>query len=932
MDGNRSFDPIAIAAQSTWVRQLARELIVDRDSADDVAQDALVVALERPDREGREPHELGAWLNGVVRKLASKLGRSAARRRDREANVARGEREPSTAELCERVDGLRRLSAAVLELDEPYRSTVLLRFVEDLPPREIAARHRVPVATVKTRLARALANLRRRLERDGRDSLRALLPWCSIPRSVSKSIVTTLLVNTKLKLAVAALLALAACWIVFGVRTSAPKSDELARAANAASLEVPPASQLAAAVVANAERNAVASFVDANAAVDPESQVRGLVVDRSGAPIAGAEIELRDASSRPLRLGPTRDDSGESAPLVATKSDASGHFALAAERWHEFDLRARAPTFATVRRNDVLAGSDLRIVLDRAAALEGRVSNAKDDSPIAGARVNLQRDVVTLELQLTTETDASGKFRFDDLPNGSEQLSVGLCGRVGRDLQVELQSGETRHEDIRLDPPAARIQGRVTELHTGSPIAGARVSDNWTLEPNVITDAEGKFELPVAASADDWELFADAVGYGTCEAMAHGVADDVSIRLVAGLSAIGVVIDASGSPVAGVKVEARSSVLRNGRQCIDWRTTTSDAEGRFHLDSMRRDQVHTFCATKTGFGATLGDFPANESDVQLVDLGRIELYRSGRIGGRVVDESGAPIERIVVALSGAPEFRIVTSDGAATGDVPYGWDDVRRSATTDSRGRFSFGDLPPGAFGLSASLKGIARAAGNEVKLTEAEQRDDIELKLDLGASIHGVVVNRDGKPVPGTSVTVYADASLGRQLSYNLARSDGSFSLRGLERGAYVITAETLGGFTTAEHANRYAPLTLTEVHTSDEPLRIVLQPAQTIEGRVLGPDEQPIFRCQVQIANEPDPWRAVQTDRDGKFKLFVAEGAVIDIDVIAGLSDDGFIDPARVDEQGRLDPGFIAHAIAVHAGATDVVIRLAKSPTRKQ
>jgi DNA-directed RNA polymerase specialized sigma24 family protein len=32
------------------------------------------------------------------------------------------------------------VAQVVLELEEPYRSTVLLRFFEDLEPREIAAR------------------------------------------------------------------------------------------------------------------------------------------------------------------------------------------------------------------------------------------------------------------------------------------------------------------------------------------------------------------------------------------------------------------------------------------------------------------------------------------------------------------------------------------------------------------------------------------------------------------------------------------------------------------------------------------------------------------------------------------------------------------------------------------------------------------------
>ena len=56
---------------------------------------------------------------------------------------------------------------AEIALDEPYRTTVLLRFFEDLPPRRVAARMGVPVETVRSRVQRAVTQLRSRLDPDG---------------------------------------------------------------------------------------------------------------------------------------------------------------------------------------------------------------------------------------------------------------------------------------------------------------------------------------------------------------------------------------------------------------------------------------------------------------------------------------------------------------------------------------------------------------------------------------------------------------------------------------------------------------------------------------------------------------------------------------------------------------------------------------------
>jgi hypothetical protein len=51
-------------------------------------------------------------------------------------------------------------------LEEPYQEAVLLRYYEGLSPKEIAARTSAPIATVRSRLQRALDQLRSRLDRE----------------------------------------------------------------------------------------------------------------------------------------------------------------------------------------------------------------------------------------------------------------------------------------------------------------------------------------------------------------------------------------------------------------------------------------------------------------------------------------------------------------------------------------------------------------------------------------------------------------------------------------------------------------------------------------------------------------------------------------------------------------------------------------------
>src|SRR5690606_12494803 len=73
---------------------------------------------------------------------------------------------PPADESVAHAETLQRLTDAIVSLDEPYRSTILFRYFEDLTPKKIAARDGVPVATVKSRLRRGLDKVRARLDRD----------------------------------------------------------------------------------------------------------------------------------------------------------------------------------------------------------------------------------------------------------------------------------------------------------------------------------------------------------------------------------------------------------------------------------------------------------------------------------------------------------------------------------------------------------------------------------------------------------------------------------------------------------------------------------------------------------------------------------------------------------------------------------------------
>jgi RNA polymerase sigma-70 factor (ECF subfamily) len=155
-------DPQLLLQHAGWLRALVRGLIRGEQEVEDVVQDTWVTALERPPQRSRA---LPAWLARVARNLAFTLGRSKSRLARRERVMARPEGVSSTEELVERAELHRQVVQAVVALEEPYRSTLLMRYFEDLTPKEIARRSGIPPGTVRSRMKRALDQLRQHFDR-----------------------------------------------------------------------------------------------------------------------------------------------------------------------------------------------------------------------------------------------------------------------------------------------------------------------------------------------------------------------------------------------------------------------------------------------------------------------------------------------------------------------------------------------------------------------------------------------------------------------------------------------------------------------------------------------------------------------------------------------------------------------------------------------
>jgi RNA polymerase sigma-70 factor (ECF subfamily) len=161
-----------IAAHVPLVRRFARAFVRSPEAADDLAQDALL-KVYRSIAGYRFQSSFSTWLYAIVRNVYLDDARSrAGRERAAERPLGAGgvdddpTADPDAARADHRLlreEVRRRVWAALAEVPQDFRTTLVLFDIEGLTYEEIAAIESAPLGTVKSRLSRGREHLRRLL-------------------------------------------------------------------------------------------------------------------------------------------------------------------------------------------------------------------------------------------------------------------------------------------------------------------------------------------------------------------------------------------------------------------------------------------------------------------------------------------------------------------------------------------------------------------------------------------------------------------------------------------------------------------------------------------------------------------------------------------------------------------------------------------------
>jgi RNA polymerase sigma-70 factor, ECF subfamily len=147
-----------------WPRAYRAAYLVAHDgaAAEDIAQEAFVAAVRSLHTFDRR-RPFGPWLHRIVVNRAIDWTRARSLRRE----VGSGELEAASAPPVRPPEGIgAETMTALRSLSPDHRAVVVLRYLLDYSPGEIAELLELPRGTVNSRLRRALDTLQERIARE----------------------------------------------------------------------------------------------------------------------------------------------------------------------------------------------------------------------------------------------------------------------------------------------------------------------------------------------------------------------------------------------------------------------------------------------------------------------------------------------------------------------------------------------------------------------------------------------------------------------------------------------------------------------------------------------------------------------------------------------------------------------------------------------
>jgi protocatechuate 3,4-dioxygenase beta subunit len=583
----------------------------------------------------------------------------------------------------------------------------------------------------------------------------------------------------------------------------------------------------------------------------PPVPLSGQVLDQeSRLPLAGALVWPASDPGRAMRAG------------------RKGAFRWRAVQEYE-EINAASPGHVSSFRNRT-AKPPLPISLAPSFSLSGIVMD-EAGRPLASTEIRVgiragRIDDDTYDGEIHRRTEDTGAFQVSGLVRSAFYdvrashpgfaLSAHTIARppAGPRLSIRLVLKRGRTVFGRIEDGAGRpVEG--AQIHmTLDESADAELERNRDTPHNVVSGPDGRFELSSLPAG--WfslrvkhEGFAPLSRSGIEVPTSVETADLGDLHLTGDSPLTGKVLDPEGRPLAGAEVWALSlwdfALVSSLSITLPDPVAVTGPDGGFTIWNPEGDLVQLDICRK---GFQPSEIRVREWPGRPVRAVLVPVEAPASLSGRVLDSSGAPV----------PGARMTVHPQRSVPCPP----DTAIQGEADEEGFFSFSDLSPGPWSLSASAKGYLDS-GQETPpaLGAGEHRGGVEIVLQPVAAVNGYVFNSGGAPVG----KVWVQAGGPADPSGSTA-ADGSYRLERVAPGEHLIEAYGPEG-TKASHTLVVEP--------GENRLDLTLDPKKEkseLRGRVLGPDGVPVAGAQV-VLSYSQGGDVTYTGADGSFLLLKQE-----------------------------------------------------------
>ncbi len=717
------------------LRALARSLAKDSDEAEDLVQETLLTALQGSVQPVRS--KVG-WLKGILRHVSSRARRSHARRVWHERRAACLVDSLSTDPTTHDSNVVSQIQSVIMQLREPYRSTLMACYVEGMTPSEAAEHLGVPVATIYSRLSRGTKTVRVRLREirvRGRQGWRSglLVFWgdllrrrrsrSRLQRSTGWSWAAGMFV---ISLGLAAFLLQRSVGKEGVTEASVARATEPFRKARASTRESTPRIE--------PMREAVATPPPAGNGLVGVREIRGTVVDGNGGSVEGVPVWLEEGHAA-ASLEREYFFQPEDADLVkGCETDERGQFSVSVSAEWSGRLFARGCGYqaATCCVLPEDADQNVTLVVEPTRELRGQVMSARGESVVdavvsfvAPAECASQwraEHPGAMVLRPSTVTDSHGRFEILDAYQSALPASLEVRSLDHRRISSQIRGpGDHPVELILPEVRGLGIRGRaMLEDRTPATHAIVGLGDSW-----VRADAEGAFEGTLESPSQTKTIRGWLPGKLPVSTTIEGGSGSVAEVLLAfsqdSLPLFGQVVDARGKPVAGAAIWladpsptglASPSLFFSedliSTQPVEFPRTRTDERGEFVLPDLldRSYSVGVGDSRTLAIGWAAAGKPGSVPVHVVLDDSRLTSFR------------GCLRTRDGEVLVGA---RVQAVRPACQVPLPHGPTFVQflegPSVRTDSKGDFEFSNLH--------FHGGVLRVSGDGIFPTDVNLPDD---------------------------------------------------------------------------------------------------------------------------------------------------------------------------------------------------------------